>query len=399
MKAPKISYYIGFSAFFADMGYQGAMAILPIFLIFVLKLDFFVFGVVEAFIFGFGALFSYMGGKLADKYGSKKITVFGNSLIPLLSFTAFSYIPFIAIPLFSFGWWMRNLRSPTRRSFLAENVDTGERTSAFGVLHGLDVGGGIVSIIILVILLLLHVSYKYLFFFSIFPLIISTIIIASVRGKKHTSVDNNGGNKNTEKKNTKGKFVFEGIIIGTMLFGFGSYTMGFPIITIAENPGNSLALRIMSGVISYGIFLGISSLTGFALSKRAIKNETLSLGLYGYILAGLGTLGFALSIIYSLGLPGFYASITVVAIAFGITETFEPSIISKIVSSDKMGSGMGILSSSRSIGFFIANIIMGALYEFRPSYSYTYAGFVSIIAGIIILIALNKERKTNGSTI
>ena len=200
-------------------------------------------------------------------------------------------------------------------------------------------------------------------------------------------------------KNINGKFIFQGIIIGTMLFGFVSYTMGFPIITIAENPGSSLALRIISGVVSYGIFLGISSLTGFVLSKKAIKNETLSLGLYGYILAGLGTLGFALSIIYSLGLPGFYASIAVVAIAFGITETFEPSIISKIVNPDKMGSGMGILSSSRSMGFFIANIIMGALYELKPSYSYTYAGFVSIIAGIIILIALYKERKTNSNSI
>ncbi len=396
MKAPKISYYIGFSAFFADMGYQGAMAILPVFLIFVLKLNFFIFGLVEAFIFGFGALFSYMGGKLADKYGSKKITVFGNSLIPLLSFTAFSYIPFIAIPLFSFGWWMRNLRSPTRRSFLAENVDKENRTAAFGVLHGLDVGGGVLSIVILVILLLMHFSYKYLFFFSIFPLIISTIIIASVKGKKHIKTDNI---KNVNKNKIKGKFVFEGIILGTMLFGFGSYAMGFPIITIAEGSGNSLSLRIIYGVISYGIFLGISSLTGFILSRKAIKNEVLSLGLYGYILAGLGTLGFAISIIYSLGLIGFYLSITIVAIAFGMAETFEPSIISKIANPDKMGSRMGILSSSRSIGFFIANIIMGALYELRPSYSYTYAGFVSIIAGIIILFALYKERKVNSKVI
>ncbi len=393
MKAPKISYYIGFSAFFADMGYQGAMAILPIFLIFVLKLNFFIFGLVEAFIFGFGALFSYIGGKLSDRYGSKKTTILGNSFIPLLSFTAFSYIPFIAIILFSSGWWMRNLRSPSRRAFLAENVDKKDRTSAFGVLHGLDVGGGILSIVILVVLLLLHFSYKYLFFFSIFPLIISTIIIAFIKGKK--PVKRNNKNININKNAIKGKSIFEGIIIGTMLFGFGSYAMGFPIITIAENSNNSMPLRIISGVISYGIFLGISSLTGFILSKKAIKNEVLSLGLYGYILAGLGTLAFAISIIYSLGIIGFYASIAVVSIAFGITETFEPSIISKIVNPDKMGSGMGILSSSRSIGFFIANIIMGTLYELKPSYSYEYAGVVSIIAGIIILYALYKEKNNN----
>ncbi len=388
MKAPRIAYIVGFSAFFADMGYQGAMAILPIFLIFVLKLNFYVFGIVEAFIFGLGALFSFIGGRFSEKYGSKRIAVIGNSFIPLLSFTGFFSIPLISIGFFSSGWWMRNLRSPARRSLLAENVEENQRTASFGILHGLDVGGGLISIIILVTLILLHFSYKYLFFFSIFPLIISTIIIASVKDERKRSKP-----VKKEKNYVNSKYLFEGIIIGTSLFGFGSYSMGFPIITIAQSSSIPGAIAIVSGVASYGIFLGFSSLTGFILSKYTIKREALSLGVFGYIMSGIGTLGFTFSIIYSLGITGFYLSITVVAIAFGMVETFEPSIISRIVHPSRIGSGMGILSSSRSIGFFIANIIMGVLYEIKPSYSYMYAGIVSIIAGFIILYSLRRENK------
>ncbi|WP_061950962.1 MFS transporter [Acidiplasma cupricumulans] len=185
MKAPRIAYFVGLSAMFADMGYQGAMALLPVYLVFVLKLNFIYFGIAEALIFGFGSLFSYLGGKLSDRYGSKNVAVAGNSLIPFLSFTGFTYIPLISVGLFSTGWWMRNLRSPARRAFLAENTEENERTSSFGILHSLDVGGGIISILILVILILLNFTYKYLFLFSIFPIIISTLILASIKSNKH----------------------------------------------------------------------------------------------------------------------------------------------------------------------------------------------------------------------
>lgn len=50
MKAPRIAYFVGLSAMFADMGYQGAMALLPVYLVFVLKLNFIYFGIAEALI-------------------------------------------------------------------------------------------------------------------------------------------------------------------------------------------------------------------------------------------------------------------------------------------------------------------------------------------------------------
>ncbi len=372
----KLPYYVGLSAFFADLGYQGAMAILPIFLIFALKLNFLEFGIVEAFIYGLGSLFSYIGGKLSDIYGSKKTWIFGNSLIPLLSFTAFTFIPLLSISLFSAGWWMRNLRSPARRAYLAENTDEKDRTKSFGILHGLDVGGGLFSIVVLIILVLYRFSYKILFLYSIIPLIISTLIIIPLK-------KNNNGVK---KEKTSMKAIFNGIIIATAFFGFSSYSMGFPIITVSESTSYGLYLRIATGVAIYGIFLGFSSLTGFILSRFKSKNEVLSLSVFGYILYGLGTFGFVLSIIYKLGLFGFYASAIILAIAFGFVETYEPSIISKL--GKLQGSSQGILSASRSLGFFVANIVMGALYSISSIYSYTYGAIVGIVAGIILIFAI-----------
>ncbi|AAT43374.1 MFS transporter [Picrophilus oshimae] len=375
----RLPYYVGFSAFFADLGYQGAMAILPVFLIFALKLNFLEFGIVEAFIYGLGSLFSYIGGRLSDIYGSKKTWILGNSLIPLLSFTAFTLMPVLSISLFSAGWWMRNLRSPARRAYLAENTEDEKRTRSFGILHGLDVGGGLFSIVILIILVLERFPYKILFLYSIIPLIISTLIIIPLRPGRPVK------REKISKKN-----IFNGIIIATAFFGFSSYSMGFPIITVSESTHYGLYLRIATGVAIYGIFLGFSSLTGFLLSRFKSRNEALSLSIFGYILYGLGTFGFVLSIIYRIGIAGFYTSAIILAVAFGFVETYEPSIISRLARTQ--GSSQGILSASRSIGFFAANIIMGALYSVSAVYSYTYGALIGIVAGIILISAMYLSR-------
>ncbi|WP_243680782.1 hypothetical protein [Vulcanisaeta souniana] len=46
------------------------------------------------------------------------------------------------------------------------------------------------------------------------------------------------------------------------------------------------------------------------------------------------------------------------------TEVFEPTIISKLMPSESVGSGMGLLTFGRSVGgVFLGNVIMGALYQ------------------------------------
>jgi hypothetical protein len=74
-------------------------------------------------------------------------------LIPLLSLSALVVIPWEAVALFDLGWLSRNLRSPSRRVMLTQNVDEQHRSHAFGFLHGLDVGGGVLAALGLLILL------------------------------------------------------------------------------------------------------------------------------------------------------------------------------------------------------------------------------------------------------
>jgi len=363
---------LSLSAFFADAGYQALIAGFPIFLVLVLHAPVYVFGIATALSYGIGSLMGYFGGIAADRYGRKRVALFGNLLIPLLSFTGLASNSAEAVSIFSIGWWFRNFRSPARRAMLTEASSKKNRGKAFGFMHALDIGGGIVATTYLIILVALHVPLRTIFIITIIPLLISSLCLALVKV----------GTKNIKKaaKNIKIKYstTYKGVIIATALYGFSYYSLGFPILTIAQ------ASTKITGIGSYMLYLAVSALIGYFIGKRA-KNVVKKLGIFGYVLSGVGT--FLLGVSYMLSLPVwvYYIDVATLGASLGVVETFEPTIISLVNPKVSQSRKMGALTASRSLGLFVGNLVMGLLYMISPFYSYSYAAIISISAGIIIL--------------
>ena len=368
---------ISFSAFFADLGYQTAIAIFPIFLVTVLKAPTYEFGIANAVAFGIGSLFGYMGGLMSDRFGDKRISILGNAFIPLLSLMGLAVSPAVAILLFSGGWWARNFRSPARRAMLVRSSSRADRSRSFGFLHMLDIGGGLLSIVILLALVSAMLSFKYILLLTIIPLAVSTSLLAFTKrsAKAKAAVQKGSG---TPGARAAGASTYKGIIIATALYGFSYYSLGFPILTIAQRSGSLL------GIGSYGVYLGVSAVVGYYIGSRKRINRIRALALVGYALSGLGTLLLGVGYLFGSGDIVLYAAVAVLGFALGVIETLEPTIISFIKGAGELGRGMGSLTASRSIGIFSANLIMGLLYVVSPFYSYSYAGVVSLAAGLIV---------------
>jgi MFS family permease len=365
-------WYISLSAFFADFGYQAVIVGFPLFIVLILKAPVYYYGIAEALNYGVGSLFAYYGGRLASRYGSRKIAIVGNSLIPILSFTGFAGTVYEAVAIFAGGWWARNFRSPARRTLMSESVSEGNRSRAYGLLHGLDVGGGILATLVFISMVSLGYPFRTVFIITIIPIVVSTFMLIRVKPGVVQGMKSDVG------KSQRRSF-FSGVIVSSALFGFGYYSMGFLVLTVAL-----VTSKILLGALTYTIFLAVSASVGFLMSRVKLKREALPLGLLGYILAGIGALLYALSLIEKLPLASFYLSTVVIGLGTGFTEVFEPTIISKV--SENIGRGMGWLTASRSAGLFAANIIMGFLYFVDPAYSYLYAFSVAIIAGLIVIV-------------
>jgi MFS family permease len=369
-------YMLSFSAFFADMGYQIVVGGLSVFLVLILHAPIWVFALIEAISYGFGSVFSYIGGRLADRFGPKNISIIGNALIPILSFTGFMRNYVSAGAVYIGGWWPKNFRSPPRRTLMIESTSQSERTNAFALLHSLDVAGGIIASVTLITLFSLGFPFSIIFALSIFPLIISTLLIILTKPTKREPIQEN------YYKDKPAKHTYYGIMFATALFGFSYYSIGFPILTAAQD-----STSILYGLILYPIFMSSSAFGGFIYSRIKSKNEVRTLGFMGYILSGLATFGIFAILILKAPFDLFYVFALILGFGTSAVETFEPAIVSRIVRGSKAGSAMGTLSFFRSIGMFSGNIIVGLLYIISPEYSYLYASAVAVIGGISVILA------------
>jgi len=384
---------ISLSAFFADAGYQALIAGFPLFLVLYLHAPAYYLGIVMAFAYGIGSLFAYIGGRLADIFGKKAIAIIGNLLISILSFTGFSSSALSSGALFSTGWWFRNFRTPARRAMLGDITKKRDKGKVFGFLNALDIGGGLVAVTYLSIGLLLNIPFSLLFLITIVPILLSTLCLVFVYYKglpvvnqqkllnsKSASAIHNSSNKFNKFRSNSSRRIFYAVLAASTLFGLSFYSFSFPVLTVAQQSSSVL------GAGSYLIFLIFSALFGYILGSR-IKDMVKGLALLGYMLAGIGSLILGISFTLHYGVLASYLAIALMGIGAGSIETFEPALISLFRKRSASGSGMGMLTSSRSIGLFFSNLAVGFLYMIGPLFAYSFSALLAISAGVVLILA------------
>ncbi|MDG6922857.1 MAG: MFS transporter [Nitrososphaerota archaeon] len=381
---------ISLSAFFADIGYQAVTAVFPLLIVIELKEPAYVYGLLLALSYGLGSLFSLVGGRLGDRYSKKKLSLIGNLLIPLMSVSVIFQNILLTGALFVFGWWARYFRTPARRAWLVEVSNPAYRSKIFGFLHALDVGGGMIAVVYSVILVLLKTPMREIIGLTMIPLLVSSLSLGIAGTRKHEAFEK-ANRKSTEQYATqneidsnhneldqiqrKNDFVFRAVLVSAMFFGFSYYALGFPIVTVTESQGSAVL-----GIITFGIYLGVSALAGFSLGSLRGKRPFRTLWSLGYMIAAVSSLiiGTSLALHYNLGI--YYLGAAGLGFATGSVETFEPVLTSTLIST-----GMGWLSSSRAIGLFVSNIVMGILFVYSQFDSYLYAALTAFVAGSILL--------------
>jgi len=367
---------ISFSAFFADLGHQAAVVMFPLIFKITLGAPYWLYGVAEAINYGVGSLMAFLGGVLGDRYGRWRVAVIGNALIVFVSFLGFSRYWWQAMLTFTVGWFFRNLRTPPRRAMMVEVTDPSERSEAFGVLHALDIGGATLAIAYTAVLLYFRFPVKYLLLITVIPLVVSTLVLASVKAGRAVRPGKAG-----RLRAGLGRGLMA--VIASIFFGFTQYSFGFPVLTTAE-----FTHKDYLAVLSYGVFLAASSAFGYIFGRSGLR-DVKGLAYYGYLLGAFAALGFAF--LSPLGIVGIYPASFLLGIAVGATETFEPTIVSRLAPEEAMGTSMGLLTLGRSLGMFIANTVMGLLYQLGYSYAYYYAAASSFVAFLIIELYLARR--------
>ena len=380
---------LSLSAFIADMGYQAVTAVFPLLIVISLGQPAYVYGLLLALAYGVGSGFSLIGGRLGDRYGKKKLAILGNLLIPLMSVSVlFSNVAVVGA-LFVFGWWARYFRTPTRRAWLVEVSDPAHRSKTFGFLHALDVGGGMIAVVYSIVLVLVGTPLDQIVLVTAVPLLVSslTLVLAGTRPHPNYAASGPEEKEHPEGQEQTNRFVFRWLLISATLFGFSYYALGFPIITVGESQGS-----FVLGILTFGIYLGVSAFAGYLLGSVRGRRPFRTLWSLGYLLAAVSSLVIGASYLLNYGLSLYYLGAAGLGFATGSVETFEPVLTSVLVKSGRLSSGLGKLSSSRAVGLFVSNIVMGAIFSFSQFGSYLYAAATAVVAAVILVVVELKTK-------
>ena len=372
------AYLLCFSAFFADLGYQGVAALFPLYLVFRLHAAVAVYGIVTAIAFGGGSLVSYIGGLAGDRFDRKTIAIAGNTFIPLMAFAGIAHGLWSASVLFILGWWARYFRTPARRALLVNVTPPEERGLAFGVLHALDIGGGMLSALVVLVLIWLRVGIGTIILCAIPPLIVSTALLFFVRRTELYPAETP---RPVERGRDPGRrALLIALLVSATLYGFSFYNLGFPILTATGGHASKSAYE--SGVLAFMTYLGVSAASGYALGAGRFA-AVRSLWLLGYLPSALGSGLIGITELLHLHAAAFYLSVGLLGAGMGGVETFEPTLVSSVVRNERLSRGMGFLTVSRSIGQFLSNLIMGLLFAMSSSIPYFYAAGSALLAALI----------------
>lgn len=376
------------SAFFADLGYQAVLAGFPLFLVLALKAPVWVYGLAMALAYGPGALIAWWGGRQGDRRGHRRVAIAGNSGIVLLSLSGLASSPLVAAGLLSVGWWARNVRTPSRRVLLVDRVpDPEHRSRAFGFLHALDVGGGMLAGIGVLVLLARAWPLGRIFLLTLIPLTISTLLLVGLGRPVPTSLPPAEVPAPRADAIPADRRRLPPILWAAALYGFSSYNLGFPILTVAQSTRHSTL-----GIVAYIVFLGVSAATGWFVGRR-VRGTVGELAGLGYVGAAVGSAGLAAALAFSLGFWGLVVPVAILGFALGAIETLEPTLVSRWAPGATLGQGMGALTGARSLGLFGANLIMGLLYHASPVAAYGYAAAVALAAAVVLWRSARMTRE------
>ncbi len=383
---------ISLSAFFSDTGYQSVLAGFPLFLVLGLHQPVWEFGLASAIAYGGGTLFAWVGALLGDRLGHRRVAILGNSLIPLLSLSALWSNPAAAIGLLSAGWWARNLRTPSRRVMLVEAVPAvQDRNVVFGFLHALDIGGGALAGVYLLIAVVEHVAFSWIFLGTVLPLVVATFSLSRcTTGRRDSGAADAPPSPAQERPSTPLPGTIP-LLVAAALFGFTSYSVGFPILTTAQGSG-----RLSVGIGAFLLFNAVSSATGYFVAPHLgsrLSERFRDLGALGYLFSVLGAIMLAVGYAANLGPVVLMLGVVALGFALGVVETVEPSLMSVLRPGHSAGRGFGALTGARSVGLFLGNLIMGLLYGLGADWAYGYAAVTGAVAVIVVLAAIPAARR------
>ena len=263
----------------------------------------------------------------------------------------------------------------------------------FGFLHALDIGGGALAGAYVLIAVIEHVEFSWIFLGSVLPLAIATFALTRCTTGRAAARPVDAGHSEPQGAPVQRLPGATPLLAASALFGFTYYSVGFPVLTTAQNSASKAY-----GIGAFLLFNALSAATGYVVAPRfgnGIAERFRDLGVLGYLVSVSGAVLLAVGYAAHLSVAVLMVGVAALGFSLGVVTTVEPSLMSVLRPGRQAGRGFGSLSAARSVGLVLGNLVMGLLYGLGADWAYGYAAIMGMAAVVIVLAAIPVARRAD----
>lgn len=360
-KIPYMIWIIGVSALLMNLSSIIVFSLTPLYLTHVFGMNIFHLGILEGVVEFFSWGMRVFSGLISDYFRKRKPLLILAYVLTTLSRPIFALAP-------SVGWIyfakltdrISNGLQATPREALVGDIAPKEKLGAcYGLRQSLGFAGSILGALSIMLLMpYLHNNFSYVFWVAGIPALLALLAMAFFV-KDVVSPDS----LSSQKEHTSFSKLFKGIVnlnasfwllmLIAGVFMVSNYSGAYRILY-----ANSIGMPLES-VSVVMLVQNIGALAGFPIGKLSDKYNRRGLLAVGFIVTILANSCFAVlnSVV------GIIIGAALWGVQMGITQSLFQAMVSDTVPQDLRGSGFGIYYLVIAFALFIANAVMGFVFD------------------------------------
>lgn len=379
-------YTLGVVSFFTDISTEMVLGLLPSFILALPGSTVATLGLIEGTAEALSYSLRAVSGYLSDRFRKRKIVVLAgyalsNAAKPLFA-VANTTLHALAIRVTDrIG---KGIRTAPRDALISDSASSERRGLAFGIHRTLDQLGAILGpLIASAAMIYLGMSVRDVFWLSLLPGSMALLVILLFVRERFGEAE--GGFRLLEGLKNVLTGDYTKLLAVVALFSLGAYNFSFILLNAREHGVGDPLIPLVYALVN--VTHTAVAIPAGALSDRIGKEKALVIG-YGVFLAA--TLLLASS---PKAIPAAYAVAAVFGAYMGIVETVQRALVPGYAGPGLRGTAYGIYYLTVGTAFFVANSIVGGLWQaYGPTAASAYSAASTTLAMIAMIAFLRSTR-------